>query len=201
MKINVVSKILLLLPILYVSCLLSGCVPVLVGGGAAVVGSSLIKEKGLTGSISDSEISTKIQIKLYQKEVSGLGGVSYEVQNGEVLLTGTVVDEKKHTDALKAVWSVKGVKRVIDNIVVEKEASSKDLAQDTWITTKLKSKMVFNENISSVNYTIHTSHGVVYLMGVAQNQKELEKVTELARHIDGVRKVVSYVHLKGDPDL
>ena len=35
-------------------------------------------------------------------------------------------------------------------------------------------------------------------MGIAQNQEELNEVTEVVRHIDGVKKVISYVHSRDD---
>ncbi|MFN3401475.1 MAG: BON domain-containing protein [Ferrovibrio sp.] len=42
-------------------------------------------------------------------------------------------------------------------------------------------------------------NGTVYLIGLAQNDAEIVKVTDHARTIKGVRKVVSHVWLKTDP--
>jgi hypothetical protein len=49
----------------------------------------------------------------------------------------------------------------------------------------------------SGNYTIDTSNGSVYLIGSARNQAELELATRIARYIPGVKRVVSYVELRG----
>ena len=68
-------------------------------------------------------------------------------------------------------------------------------ASDTWISTKLKTKMLFDQKVSSINYNLHTIDGVVYLMGVAQDQAELDYVVSLARHTPKVKQVVSYVHV------
>jgi osmotically-inducible protein OsmY len=76
-----------------------------------------------------------------------------------------------------------------------------DVTRDSWITTKLKSKLVFDGNVASRNYTIVTVGAVVYVMGVAQNQGELNAVIDHARHVAGVRKVVSYVRLKDEPQV
>jgi osmotically-inducible protein OsmY len=40
-------------------------------------------------------------------------------------------------------------------------------------------------------------NGVVYLMGIAQDRAELDRVVDHARNIGLVTKVVSYVRIKG----
>ena len=52
--------------------------------------------------------------------------------------------------------------------------------------------MTFDKYIQSINYSIETVHGAVYLMGVAQSQEELDRVIKLARRIKGVSEVISY---------
>lgn len=177
--------------------LLSGCVPAIIGGGAAA-GATAVREKRVADSISDTQISTQIKLKLYQKEPLLYQLVGLNVQNGEVLMTGTLEKPEDHLAAVKAAWEVKGVKRVIDEIKV----SSKTLglgsyAQDSWLTTKLKTKLLFEKDILSVNYTLKTVGKVIYIMGIAQNQAELEHVMSIAQTI-GAKKVVSYVQIKND---
>lgn len=58
--------------------------------------------------------------------------------------------------------------------------------------------MLFDNDIQSVNFGIKTVSGKVYLMGIAQDPAELKRVTDLARNVDGVNKVISYVRLKDD---
>ena len=54
--------------------------------------------------------------------------------------------------------------------------------------------------MQSINYNIDVVQGIVYLMGVAQSQAELNRVIEKARTIPDVKQVVSYVKLAGDVD-
>ena len=77
-----------------------------------------------------------------------------------------------------------------------KTSSFQQYARDSWITTQLKTKILNDNDIRSLNYNVHTENGTVFLIGIAQNQQELDKVTHYARHIGGVRKVTSYVTLK-----
>ncbi len=50
-----------------------------------------------------------------------------------------------------------------------------------------------------MNYSIETVNGVVYLIGVAQSQEELDRVINHARQISYVRRIVSHVRIKGAP--
>jgi osmotically-inducible protein OsmY len=50
-----------------------------------------------------------------------------------------------------------------------------------------------------VNYSVVTVNGVIYLMGLAQNQDEIDRVMDYARAIRYVRDVVSHVLVKTDP--
>lgn len=175
---------------------LSSCAPAIIGGGAAVVGGALVKEKGLSGSLSDSQISAKIEMELYKKDPDLHRRISITVQNGEVLLTGAIPKSEDHLDAVRLTWDVQGVKRVIDNIAVSEGGTVGLYAKDTWITTQIKTKMLFDKDIQSANYSVKTVSGKVHLMGIAQGEEELGIVTNIASRTEGVNKVISYVKMK-----
>ena len=43
---------------------------------------------------------------------------------------------------------------------------------------------------------METVNGIVYLIGIAQNQKELDRVLAHAREINYVRNIISHVRVK-----
>ena len=172
----------------------AGCAPVLIGG-ATVVGGAITKEKGLGGTVEDTKISTQLKLALYQKDPDLHAHVNVSVQISEVMLTGAVPTNEQHLDALKITWEIPGVQRVIDNISISKGANVGMYVKDTWITTQIKSAMLFHSNIYSLNYSVKTVSGIVYLMGISRTQEELELVTNIARKTDGVSLVISYVKL------
>lgn len=194
-----IQKALLLTGIVGCSIGLSACVPAVVGGGAAV-GVAATKEKGVAGAWSDTKISAAIKLGLYQKDPDLHRLVDVNVQSGEVLLTGALPTEEMHLDAVKIAWEPQGVVRVIDNIGKSEGATLGTYTADTWITTQLKSKLMLDGDIQSRNYSIKTVSSQVYLMGIAQDQTELDKVIEHARNTSGVTQVVSYVRVKGEAD-
>ena len=62
-------------------------------------------------------------------------------------------------------------------------------SNDTWITTKVKTKMLANNSIEAYRIKVVTENGVVYLMGLV-TKEEADRAAELARKTAGVQKVV-----------
>ncbi|MEP4189452.1 MAG: BON domain-containing protein, partial [Sneathiella sp.] len=91
---------------------------------------------------------------------------------------------------------VKGVKTVLNELQVSNKETLSSTAGDSWITTKLKTRLLQDLDVKHVNYAIDTVNRVVYLFGIAQDQAELERVYLHARDISGVRKIINHVVLK-----
>ena len=72
-------------------------------------------------------------------------------------------------------------------------------ARDIWISTQIKAKILADSQIRSINYSVVTVNQEVFLMGVAQHQAELDRVTNHAKGISYVRRVVNFVRLKDQP--
>lgn len=178
---------------------LPACDPVsLMMGGTATVGTAATREKGLSSAFSDSWISTKIKKNFYSFNPELHSHVGINVQNGEVLLVGAVPNETWVQEAESMAKAVDGVSDVFNHITVQEDGkiSLGEIASDSLITTELKSHLFCDGNIKSLNYSIKTSAGIIYIMGYGQNEEEVEKVLNYARNIKGVQKVVSYVKLK-----
>ena len=122
-----------------------------------------------------------------------------EVYESRVLLTGYATNEKMRAEAVRLSWQAAGVKQVLNEIQLETVKRETSLARDSWITTQLKSKITFDRNIYAVNYFIETVNGIVYLLGVAQNQTELDLVRAHARGLSYVRRVISHVRILKPP--
>jgi osmotically-inducible protein OsmY len=186
-----------LIALLLVSPLLGGCVVAAVGAGAGV-GVAAAQEGGLTRAYDDLRIQSLINEAWFAHDVNMFSNIDMTVSQGRVLLTGVVEDPEHRVEAVRLAWQPDGVKQVINEIRVSDPRGFGTYAKDTWITTRLRSAITIDGNIQSINYSIDTVNGTVYLLGVAQNQKELDRVVESARKIPGVNQVVSYAKLKGE---
>jgi osmotically-inducible protein OsmY len=60
---------------------------------------------------------------------------------------------------------------------------------DSWITTKVKSDMVANNDVSARKISVKTVKGVVTLSGTAANWGEANKAAEIAHGVAGVTSV------------
>lgn len=174
---------------------LSGCVPLVAGaGGAAMVGAA--QERGLEQAVDDNEIAFEINRRLLAKDASLYRAVSTQVNKGRVLLTGTVPKPEDRITVTRLVWSIGGVREVINELNVGESGGFTRSMNDTSISTKLRTRLIGDRNVSSINYSIETVRGTIYLMGTALNQAELDRVLAHARDISGVRNVVSYVEVR-----
>lgn len=173
---------------------LSGCVSMVVGS-AASIGVAVMEERPLRVHAKDAEIATKIRYKLVEASKIFISGVGVEVYEGKALVTGVVRTEEMRAQALKLIWKTDGIKDVYNELQVG-GSRFKDLAKDSWVTTQLKSKITFDQEILAINYFIETVNGTVYLIGVAQSHKEVEKVTSYARGLGYVKRVISHVRVK-----
>ena len=187
-------KQLLILPLMAVW--LSGCAGAVVGAGATTVNAAY-QERGIEGTAKDFQIESRIIGNWFKFEHTLPTKISVEVYEGRALLTGAVADPKIRADAVRLAWKALEVKDVLNEIQVSGQGDAFDIARDTWITAQLKSTITFDENILAINYVIETVNGVVYLIGIAQDQAELDRVIAHGRNLDHVKKIISHVRVKG----
>jgi len=177
-----------------------GCTVWGAAAGAGAVGATAAQtEKGVHRSISDTEIRIAINDRWLQADEVIFRKVNLQVQEGRVLLTGNVDLPEQRVEAVRLAWQAPGVREVINEIEVNDTSGLGNLARDTWISTQLRSTLLFDSEVSAINYSIETVNQAIYLMGVAQSQQELDRVIGHAKDIAYVRRVVSYVLLKNDP--
>lgn len=177
------------------SASLSGCASAIIGGAAAT-GVAAYQERGVGGVAIDTRIEGAIVNQWFQFNHALPAKVSAEVYNGRAMITGAVIESQSAADAIRLAWKVEGVKDVINEIQEVSDTSVVDAARDTWISTRLRTEVTFDSDIYAINYSIETVNGIVYLIGIAQNQAELDRVMAHANSQDYVRKVVSHVEIK-----
>ena len=169
---------------------------VVVIGGGAMVGVAAYQERGLTGAANDTRMSAAILEEWFGFDHALPGKIGVEVYESRAMLTGAVTSDKTAADAVRLAWKVNGIKDVINEILVVSDTSALDLARDTWISTRLLSSLTFDEEVYAINYSIETVNGIVYLIGIAQSQAELDRVIAHAEELSYVRKVISHVRVK-----
>ncbi|HIJ38084.1 MAG TPA: BON domain-containing protein [Rhodospirillaceae bacterium] len=167
--------------------------------GAAAVGTGSVQERGLESAVDDTKIRASINSSWLENDWSLFSDISTSVTEGRVLLTGSVKKPESRIEAVRLAWQAAGVRQVIDEIQVTDQSGFFDFSRDVWIANNLRTRLMFDQQIRNINYTVDVVNGVVYLMGIARSPEELDKVIAHARNIDNVKRVVNHVLLKTDP--
>ncbi|MFV0278892.1 MAG: BON domain-containing protein [Parahaliea sp.] len=180
---------LLLLPLLLTSLLLGGC-----GDMLSRVKSEPIEdepvERTMGRRLEDEAVETKAMVNIRTSDErfdqAHLMVVSY---NGFVLLAGQVPSEELKAKASNVVRTIRGVRRIYNEMEVAAPCSAMTRTADAWITTKVKSWLLGRPSTPGMRVKVVTENGVVYLMGLA-TQTEADRVSEVAAGLSGVQRVV-----------
>jgi len=178
--------------------LLSGCVWIAATGVVAGV-SAARQERTIGNAVDDARIKTTLDARLAGESPGLYLRVTTTVVEGRVLLAGRVGKPENRLDATRVAWSVEGVRKVDNDIEVSDFSGWLDGPADLLMQAQLASILLADKSIKDVNYTTDVVHGVVYLMGVAQNKAEVDRVVAHAEKLNGVKRVENYVVLKDDP--
>lgn len=166
---------------------LTGCAAVVVAGagGAALVAT----DRRTTGTqVDDEGIELKVSEqanKLYGDRIH-LNVTSY---NGVVLLTGEVPDQGAWASVGNIAKNTQKVRVVHNELVVGAPTSLQARSNDTYITSKVKARMVEANKFPPNAVKVVTERSVVYLMGIV-SKPEGDAAGEVAATTEGVARVV-----------
>jgi osmotically-inducible protein OsmY len=180
------SNLVLLLGILVI---LNSCAALVVGGVAT--GANVAHDKRTTGTfIEDEAIELKSLKAIFEdKELSKQTHLNITSFNTIVLVSGEAPTEELRERTIQIVRNIPKVSHVHNEISIAGPSSLMSRSGDTFITTKVKTKLIVEKNLDGTHVKVVTENGVVYLMGLL-NREDADKATEIARQTGGVQKVV-----------
>ena len=174
------------------------CTQVIIGG-AASGGIILVQERTPEQAAKDILIKTRLEEAFFSTNYDDIfSKIKVIVFEGKVLLVGTVKNNESKEIAESLAWKISNVEEVANYIIVGKE-NVIDYLKDTRISLEFKAKLLTDRDISEVNYSSTTENRVLYVIGVSQNEEELEKVLSHGSSIAGVKKIVNLVIDKNSP--
>lgn len=80
---------------------------------------------------------------------------------------------------------------------VEHEGSSLEAWSDASITAAVKTKLAGTAPSTLLKVDVDTTNGIVQLNGTVDNDTTRRRASELARQVDGVRRVVNNLEVQG----
>ena len=159
----------------------------MVGGAAA--GGAIAADRRTSGIyVEDENIELKA-VKFMETTLGDQAHVNVTSYNRNVLLTGEVPDDKAKASAEAFVKSIENVRNITNEIAVGPKTDIASRSNDTYLTSKIKTKFV-TENQFPANYVkIVSENSVVYLLGIV-TKAEGDAAAAIASNTDGVSKVV-----------
>lgn len=165
--------------------------------GLVNVASSPVEDRSLETLRDDTAITFDInEILLGEKYRDLFAEISTDAYERVVLLTGTVKFAQNKQRATDLVRSVKGVKRIVNELQVTGDYGVATAANDLWIETKLKVLLLGTKDIRSINYRWRSVNGTVYVIGAGRSKRELNTVLNVIRKTERVKKVVNHAWVR-----
>ncbi len=163
--------------------------------------SNVKPKNNFADTIDDATITAAVKSKLmWSKYTDGLK-TTVVTKSGRVSLTGSADGAAAKDLAGRLAANTKGVVSVNNALIVFQENNSdknivavaasdaERTVSDSWITTKVKSTLLFSSNVSGSEVEVTTRSGVVSLSGNLENGAEIALAIELAKNIRGVKRV------------
>ena len=166
---------------------LQGCFPVVAAGvGTGVM--ATLDRRTLGTQTEDESIEWKAGSRVGDK-LRDRGHFNFTSYNRKVLITGEVASEEYKAEAERIVGGIANVQGVHNELVVGPSSSLTDRSNDSFITSKVKSRSVDNGKFNPLHVKVVTEAGTVFLLGML-TQAEADAAIQVARTTSGVRKVI-----------
>ena len=169
---------------------LSGCATAIVAG-VAIATIDIIHDRRTAGEYIDDagiEFAAK-NVVANNKEYSEAVHLKAQSWNGILLLTGEIKTPEIKQELIPKLQALRGVRQIVDETTINDKSKFNSIANDTWISSKVKSRLILKTGLKANRVKVVTTRGSVYLMGIV-TREEADKATEHASNVKGVKRVV-----------
>lgn len=174
---------------------LAGCSPTVLSL-AADGAYTASEERTLDDVVDDNGIKLELNKLLLEDGLGLFKDVGTVVYRRHVYLVGDVkkADDKARASAIAR--KPKKVSGITNDIQVTSEGGVAALVDDIFIEKIIQTDYLFDSDIDSSNFRVRSVNGVVYLIGLAESQAELDKAVAIVDARDDVRRIVNYVKVQ-----
>ena len=168
---------------------LQGCAGVVMVGA---VGSAKMAndERPVSKQISDTNADFKIVSALAEDDdINKMTRIVGVVMNGDILMIGQAPNSTLRDKAITIVQELNIGGKIHNQIRIGTPTSFSTRSNDTWVTTKIKGRMLNENKLDITRIKVVTENGEVFLLGLI-DRAQADLATEIASNTAGVRKVV-----------
>jgi len=148
----------------------------------------------------DATLTATVKSKLLWSSVTQALNIDVDSKDGVVTLKGRAQSPEAKEVAGSLATNTDGV-TTVNNLISISAADSinsrtdpqvnspVEEMSDAWITSKVKSSLIYSRNLDGMNIKVETKSGLVSLNGIVANFAEKELAVEIAKNIRGVKGV------------
>lgn len=173
--------------------MLNGCVTAMVAGGtagtAAIIGSD---SRTVDRQMYDEQIEQDAQQILTndrRRSNSKVFHVDAVAFNGNLLLVGETQDTEYLNWCISEIKKVQYLRKIYNYVQNKPPVSGSVTANDAFITSKVKSALLFGKQINSGRFKVYTEDSVVYLLGYVTKDESIRAINQ-TRKVSGVKRIV-----------
>ncbi|MDO6679339.1 BON domain-containing protein [Shewanella sp. 4_MG-2023] len=169
--------------------LLQGCAGMVMVG--AVGGAKMVNdERSMSTQISDTNADFEITSALSKHEdIHNQTNITGVVLNSNVLMIGQSPNSMLRDKAIKTVQELEIGGKLHNQIRIGNPTSFTTRSNDTWVTTKVKTRMLNEKSLDVTRVKVITENGEVFLLGLI-DREQADIAVDIARNTSGVRKVI-----------
>ena len=179
------------------------------GGGLALAHERADKPT-LAATIDDGATTAAIKTRLIADERAEGFDINVDTDNGHVTLRGGADSLADRMAAERIAWEVDGVVAVDNQIVIaadgtearmeaneatasgELREGGRNVAEavgDGWITTKVKTQLLADDDVKGLKIDVDTKDTVDFLTGTVENRSQRAQAITIANNTRGVTRV------------
>jgi len=148
--------------------------------------------------IDDSIMQKNLAARLALTDKRYFISIQSEVLDGRIFLSGKVDEPEEKIKITKMAWETKGARSVKNAITIKGQSNFKSTAKDIFITSQLRSALIFNKKTKARNYTLETVNKKIYIFGIAMDESEKKEVINEANKIYDVEEVIPSIYLASE---
>ena len=181
------------------ACLVITSLPVLVGCNrqSDVSGSTAAKQPTVGMQVDDTIVTSKVKAALLADPDIKSTDIQIKADKGEVMLSGFVDNQDQINRSVEVARSVEGVKNVNNMLALKNGPSTVgNKIDDGVITAKVKSALLSEQDLNSMDIAVATNKGDVQLSGFVDDSHQIERAAEIAKGVDGVTAVTNQLSVR-----
>ena len=168
---------------------LSGCVPVLIGGAVGTTAFVTTDRRTTGAQMADEVMEKRIHYEISQAIPNNLH-LTVTSYNRRILLTGEVGSESDKLTAQRVAQNSLEVSSVVNELMVGPVSSVTQRMSDSTLAGKVRTQLITTSGVSLNQMKVTVDRGIVYLMGLV-TQEEAQKAADIASRVPGTKSVVT----------